>query len=41
MNSRAPGFHAVKCRVATLIGTAAAHLAERKFDPALPPKVLW
>jgi hypothetical protein len=34
MNSRAPGFHA-------LIETAVARLAERKFDQALPPKVLW
>jgi hypothetical protein len=34
MNSRAPGLHA-------LIKTAVARLAERSFDPALPPKVLW
>jgi hypothetical protein len=40
-NSTAPGFHAVKRRVTALIKTAAARLAERKFDPALPPKVLW
>jgi hypothetical protein len=36
MNSRAPGFHVVKRRV-----TAVARLAERKFDLALPPKLLW
>jgi hypothetical protein len=41
MNSTAPGFHAVKRRVAVLIKSAAARLAERKFDPTLPPKVLW
>jgi hypothetical protein len=41
MNSRAPGFHAFNRRVAALIRTAAARLAERRFDPALPPKVLW
>jgi hypothetical protein len=37
MNSRVPGFHAVKRRVVALIKTAAACLAERRFDPALPP----
>jgi hypothetical protein len=41
MNSKASGFHAVKRRVAALIKTAAARLAERSLDPALPPKVLW
>jgi hypothetical protein len=41
MNSRVPGFHAVKRRVAALIKTTAACLAERKFDPPLPPKMLW
>jgi hypothetical protein len=39
MNSKAPGFPAVKRRVAALIKMAAARLAERSFDPALPPKV--
>jgi hypothetical protein len=37
MDSRGPGFHAAKRRVAALIKTATARLA----DPALPPKVLW
>jgi hypothetical protein len=41
MNSMAPGFRAVKCRVAALIKTAATRLAERRFDLALPPIVLW
>jgi hypothetical protein len=41
INYGAPGFHAVKRRVATLIRTTAAHLAEQRFEPALPPKVLW
>jgi hypothetical protein len=41
MNSRAPGFRAVKRRVSALIRTAAARLAERRFDPILPPRVLW
>jgi hypothetical protein len=41
MNSRAPGFHAVMRREAALIKTAASRLAERKFDPVLPSKVLW
>jgi hypothetical protein len=34
INSRAPGFHAVKRRVAAL-KTAADRLAKRKFNPAL------
>jgi hypothetical protein len=41
MNSRAPSFHAFKRKVAVLIKTVTARLAERRFDPALPPKVLW
>jgi hypothetical protein len=41
MNSTAPGFHAVKRRVSALIKSATARLAERKFDPTLPPKVLF
>jgi hypothetical protein len=41
MNSRAPGFHAVRRRVTAFIRMAAVRLAERKFEPALPRKVLW
>jgi hypothetical protein len=41
MNSRAPGFRSVKRRVAVPFKTAAALLAERNSDPALPPRVLW
>jgi hypothetical protein len=37
MNSKAPGFHAVKRRLATLNRTATARLAESRFDPTLPP----
>jgi hypothetical protein len=41
LHFRAPGFCGVKRRVAALIRPVAARLAERRFDPALPPKVLW
>jgi hypothetical protein len=41
MNSRALCFHVVKRRVAALIKTAVARLAERKFAPPLPLKLLW
>jgi hypothetical protein len=40
MISRTPGFHTVKRRVAALLKMVAARLEKRKYDPALPPKVV-